>query len=281
MITFASVTKKFGDEPPALEDVSFDVEPGEFVFLTGNSGSGKTTLLKLLIREYVPTTGEVEFEGQPLSKLRSSQIHTHRRRIGMVFQDYRLLPDLNVWENIALALQIAGKKAPEIEERVTDLLNLVQLTEKAYYFPNQLSGGEAQRISIARALATAPSVLLADEPTGNLDPQNTMTIAKLFHKIHELGTTILFATHDTAILNAYPSRQLHLDKGKLVSDSGGKQRPAKITVKQEKIDEPETNSFFGFLGKKKTATHVEPQKPKEVMPTIDVEVESLEGSKKV
>lgn len=232
MITFSSVTKKFGNEPPALENVSFGVDAGEFVFLTGNSGSGKTTLLKLLIREYVPTSGEIEFDGQKLNKLKNSQIHHHRRRIGMVFQDYRLLPELNVWENIALALQITGKKSAEIEERVTDLLELVQLTEKAYYFPNQLSGGEAQRISIARALATAPHVLLADEPTGNLDQQNTMMIAKLFHKIHELGTTILFATHDASILNSFSHRQLHLDKGKLVSDSGDK-TIAKATKKHE------------------------------------------------
>src|SRR6185369_11827123 len=197
-----------------------------------------------LIREYVPTSGEIEFDGQKLNALKNSQIHHHRRRIGMVFQDYRLLPELNVWENIALALQITGKKSAEIEERVTDLLNLVQLADKAYYFPNQLSGGEAQRISIARALATAPHVLLADEPTGNLDQQNTMLIAKLFHKIHELGTTILFATHDTDVLNAFSHRQLHLDKGKLVRDSGNKtiakaakkpeeKQPAKETGKKD------------------------------------------------
>jgi cell division transport system ATP-binding protein len=219
MITFQSVTKRFGEGQPALEDVSFHVNPGEFLFLTGHSGSGKTTLLKLLTKEYSPTEGEVEFQGKPLSKMRGSQIHHHRRSIGVVFQDYRLLSDLNVWENIALALQIAGKKEAEIEERVTDLLELVQLTDKAYHFPNQLSGGESQRIGIARALATAPSVLLADEPTGNLDPQNTLTIARLFDRINQLGTTILFATHDTSVLDALPHRRLVLEKGKLLSDT--------------------------------------------------------------
>ncbi len=220
MITFRSVTKRFGDEQPALENVSFHVDPGEFLFLTGQSGSGKTTLLKLLTKEYIPTEGDVEFQGKLLSKMRGNQIHHHRRTIGVVFQDYRLLPDLNVWENIALALQIIGKKQSEIEERVTDLLELVQLTERAYHFPAQLSGGESQRVGIARALATAPSVLLADEPTGNLDPQNTLLIARLFDRINQLGTTILFATHDVSVLQTLQHRRLILDKGKLIDDSG-------------------------------------------------------------
>src|SRR5579859_2202272 len=235
MITFADVTKKFGLGSPALENISFQVERGEFVFLTGPSGSGKTTLLKILTKEYTPTKGDVEFEGSWLSKLRGSQVHKHRRKIGVVFQDYRLLPELNVWENIALALQIIGKKQHEIEERVTDLLELVQLTHKAYDFPSQLSGGEAQRVSIARALATAPEVLLADEPTGNLDPQTTLMIASLFNKINELGTTIFFATHDLSILATFSHRRLHLDKGHLVSDTGNptQQQAAQPPAKPE------------------------------------------------
>ena len=220
MITFSSVTKRFGEEPPALENITFDVQKGEFIFLTGPSGSGKTTLLKLLTKEYTPTAGDVQFEGKSLNKIRGGQVHSHRRHIGVVFQDYRLLPELNVWENIALALRISNKSEKDIEERVTDLLELVQLREKAESFPAQLSGGEAQRVSIARALATAPNLILADEPTGNLDPQTTHMIATLFHKIHELGTTILFATHDSSILSLFPHRQLHLDKGHLITDTG-------------------------------------------------------------
>lgn len=220
MISFSSVTKRFGEEPPALENITFDVQKGEFIFLTGPSGSGKTTLLKILTKEYTPTAGEVQFEGKSLNKIRGGQVHSHRRHIGVVFQDYRLLPELNVWENIALALRISNKSEKDIEERVTDLLELVQLREKAESFPAQLSGGEAQRVSIARALATAPNLILADEPTGNLDPQTTHMIATLFHKIHELGTTILFATHDSSILSLFPHRQLHLDKGHLITDTG-------------------------------------------------------------
>jgi cell division transport system ATP-binding protein len=219
MILFSTVTKSFGgDTSPALENISFEVQKGEFIFLTGPSGSGKSTLLKIITREYLPTSGDVQFESESLNKLRGSKIHHHRRKIGVVFQDYRLLPELNVWENVALPLQIIGKSNQEIEERVTDLLTLVQLTDKAYSFPGQLSGGESQRIGIARALATAPSVLLADEPTGNLDPINTQLIARLFHKIHEMGTTILFATHDPTILSAFPYRRIHLEKGRLVED---------------------------------------------------------------
>ena len=228
MIRFTNVTKDFGGELPALDDVTFDIQDGEFIFLTGHSGSGKSTLLKIITKEYVPTSGDVEFNNTLLSKIRGGKVHKHRRQIGVVFQDYRLLPELNIWENIALPLEIIGKKNSEIEERVTDLLELVQLTEKAHVFPSQLSGGESQRVGVARALATAPSVLLADEPTGNLDPQNTMLIARLFHRINELGTTIIFATHDPAILNNLPHRRINLTKGKISEDvpsSGAKMKP--------------------------------------------------------
>ena len=311
MITFQSVTKRFGEMPPALEDVSFHVEPGEFVFLTGPSGSGKTTLLKILIKEYIPTEGDVEFQGKLLSKMKGSQIHNHRRSIGVVFQDYRLLSDLNVWENIALALQIAGKKQAEIEERVTDLLELVQLTDHAYHFPAQLSGGESQRIGIARALATAPALLLADEPTGNLDPQNSMMIARLFDRINQLGTTVILATHDESILNSFKHRKILLEKGKLMKDSGGKKveikKEEKLEVKEK--DKPEIKSepkkpFFRLpkfslpFGKKKKAGEITPkaatteinqketEKQKTEEPAIKlkkpiIEQENLDGSKEI
>lgn len=236
MIRFKNVTKDFGGEIPALVDVSFEIGDGEFVFLTGHSGSGKSTLLKIITKEYVPSAGDVDFNDVPLSKIKGRKIHQHRRKIGVVFQDYRLLPELNIWENIALPLEIAGKKNAEIEERVTDLLELVNLTDKAHVFPSQLSGGESQRVGVARALATAPAVLLADEPTGNLDPQNTLLIAKLFHKINELGTTIIFATHDQIILETLKHRQLHLNKGKLEHDTGSKKTATDTTIKV--ADEP-------------------------------------------
>jgi len=237
MIIFSEVTKQFGDNPPSVDRVSFSVEEGEFIFLTGHSGSGKTTLLKLLTKEYVLSSGEIEFDGQKLSKLKSGKVHHHRRKIGVVYQDYRLLPELNVWENIAVALQIIGKPQAEIEERVTDLLELVKLTDKAYFFPAELSGGESQRVGIARALATAPNVILADEPTGNLDPDNTLMIARLFSKINELGTTILFATHDLSVLDHLGHRRLKLEKGQLIEDKPATGAPKEPSREKPILDE--------------------------------------------
>lgn len=251
MITFQNVTKQFGDDSFALKDVSFSIAPGEFVLLTGPSGSGKTTIMRLVTKEYIPSEGEIIFDNVPLSEIKKSKIHLHRRRIGVVFQDYKLLPELNVWENIALALYIINKNQAEIESRVTDLLRLVNLVDKAYLFPSQLSGGEAQRVSIARALATGPSVIFADEPTGNLDPETSTTIARLLKKINELGTTVLLATHDQSVLHTIPdARRLELNKGQLVHDRGHKaaaqketkaEKPVKTTT-ENLSDEPEKST---------------------------------------
>jgi cell division transport system ATP-binding protein len=215
VISFAHVTKRFGDDVLAVDDVTFSIEPGSFVFLTGASGSGKSTILKLLTREYRTTDGTIVVNDTDVTQLKAKHIPTHRRRIGMVFQDYRLLPELNVFENIALPLEIMGKKRAQIEERITDLLELIDLKEKAFAFPHELSGGEAQRISIARALAGAPQLILADEPTGNLDAENAALIAKLLHTISTHGTTVIFATHDAQLLPKFPHKRLHIAKGKM------------------------------------------------------------------
>lgn len=223
MITFRSVTKKFG-ETTALSEVSFRVDKGEMVLITGPSGSGKTSLMRLLIKEYEPTTGEIIFDDEPLAKIGGRALPYHRRRIGVVFQDYKLLPELNIWENIALPLSIIGKSQAETESRVTDLLKLIGLTGKAALFPSQLSGGEAQRVSIARALATGPSVIFADEPTGNLDPETSLSIARLLRQINRLGTTLLLATHDGAVLSLLAEeRRIALHKGSLANDTHPKQ----------------------------------------------------------
>lgn len=223
MIVFSSVSKQFLPDTYALKDVSFEISPGELVLLTGPSGAGKTTIMKLLTKEYDPTAGDILFHGTNIQDIQSSKIHEHRRKIGVVFQDYNLIPELNVWENIALPLSIIGKNEAEIEERVTDLLELISLTDKALHFPKQLSGGEAQRIGIARALSTAPAIIFADEPTGNLDKDNSLQIAKLLTKINELGTTVLFSTHDhdvIGLLNVH--RHIVLNNGTLVSDTADK-----------------------------------------------------------
>lgn len=249
MIIFNSVSKHFGpDTQPALEDVSFDIQPGELVLVTGRSGSGKTTLMKLMTKEYLPTAGEITIDEIPLSGIKSSQAYQIRRKIGVVFQDYRLLPELTVWENIALALSIIHTDQQEIEQRVTDLLELTGLTEKAFLFPQQLSGGEAQRVSIARALSTAPKVIFADEPTGNLDEETSKSIVQLLQKINELGTTLLVTTHDVMVKDMLKGeRNMKLEGGRLVEDtgikSGGKKHKVKAEAKSAKVEESAEESL--------------------------------------
>lgn len=240
-IIFDAVTKQFGPVSTALADVSFAIDPGELVLITGPSGSGKTTLMRLLIREYTPESGEVYWGDQPLSELRSGQVPYHRRQIGVVFQDYKLLPELNIWENIALPLSIIGKDQEETESRVTDLLKLVGLEDKAYAFPSQLSGGEAQRVSIARALATGPSVIFADEPTGNLDPVASLEIVRLLRQINKLGTTVILATHDSVVLEFLKSeRRIALAKGSLEKDSAPKPIPQRVMDGALEVDSDDT-----------------------------------------
>ena len=200
MIIFSDVSKSFGNQDTAIKHFSLQINDGDLIVITGPSGTGKTTLMNLLIKEYEPSEGEIELDGEKLSQLRKTHIPQLRRKIGVVFQDYKLIKDMNVWENIALPAYIQGKTDREVEERVTDLLSLIGLTDKALSFPNQLSGGEAQRVSIARALACGPKIIFADEPTGNLDAEASIAITRLLRKINQLGTTLLFATHDNLVL---------------------------------------------------------------------------------
>jgi cell division transport system ATP-binding protein len=287
MIVFSSVSKQFSPDSYALKDVSFEVSAGELILLTGPSGSGKTTVMKLLTKEYNPTNGTILFHKTDLNNVKNSSLHEHRRKIGVVFQDYKLIPELNIWENIALPLSIIGKNESEIEERVTDLLELVSLTDKAMHFPKQLSGGEAQRISIARALSTAPTIVFADEPTGNLDQKNSLLIAKLLSKINELGTTVLFSTHDQDVIELFKKhRHIKLDDGEMISDSNQKEsskdkkdsetKTAKKTQDNEKYEsskisiedklKPQKIGFWGSLfGRKEPAiTLVKPNTKQEL-----------------
>ena len=223
IVRYINVTKQFTPESYGVLDVSFEIEPGELVVITGHTGSGKTTLMKLLTREYTVSEGQLFFKDTPVHELKSNKVHLHRRQIGVVYQDYRLIKELTVWENVALPLYIAGKKEEEIEQRTTDLLNLIKLEHLAYQFPSQLSGGEAQRVSIARSLALAPELIFADEPTGNLDSDTSKTIAQLLAKINELGTTVLLSTHDLTLLDVFTNeRHIQLEKGAIIKDSGQK-----------------------------------------------------------
>jgi len=218
MIYFENVSKIYNGNCVALDDVTLRIRPHEFVSLAGASGSGKSTFLKMLICEEKPTQGKVLVDNQNLNLLNGKELPHLRRKIGMVFQDFRLLPNRTVHENIAFAMEVVGGTNKEIDQDVPQVLDVVGLGDKTACFPHQLSGGEKQRIAIARALIHRPAVILADEPTGNLDLLNTWDIIKLLLKINELGTTIILATHDREIINNLGRRVVTLDKGKVIRD---------------------------------------------------------------
>lgn len=219
MIVFDHVTKRYGKDVVALDDVSLAIQKGEFLSIVGRSGAGKSTLLKMLIGEERPTQGRVLFRESDVSALRSSELPRHRRRIGVVFQDFRLLNRRTVRENIAFAMEVVGKKGKEIREVVPQALQLVGLANYAERFPRELSGGEKQRVAIARALVHDPDCVMADEPTGNLDPVTAWDIIRLLVRINELaGTAVILATHDKDVVNALRKRVVLIDGGKIVRD---------------------------------------------------------------
>ncbi len=218
IINFDSVSKIYNSHSIALQNVSLAIDKGEFVSIAGKSGAGKSTLLKLLIAEERPTKGRVLFYNQEIHKIPNSQLPKYRRKIGMVFQDYRLLPNKTAYENIAYAMEVNGFSDKDIEKDVPQVLDLVGLKDRAINFPHALSGGEKQRVAIARALVQRPEVIVADEPTGNLDPLNAYEIIKLLLKINELGTTVILATHNKEIIDSLGKRVVILDKGKLIRD---------------------------------------------------------------
>jgi cell division transport system ATP-binding protein len=219
MITAQDLTKKFGSVL-ALDGVSFNINDGEFVFLTGKSGSGKTTLIRLLLRDLLPNSGMLTVDNSDLSKISSSKLPFYRRGIGVVFQDFKLLSDRNVFENVSLPLMFRGVKSWEIEVSAKAALEMVDLLDRADLFPAQLSGGETQRVAIARSIVARPKLLLADEPTGNLDPATAKMILKLLREVHsELKTTVIMATHNAELVNHSSLRVITLDKGKITRDS--------------------------------------------------------------
>lgn len=218
MIKFYNITKIYPPNNIALENVLFEIKSKEFVSITGKSGAGKTTLLKLLLAEEKPTKGRVFFEDQDVSKIRPEDLPQFRRKIGIVFQDYKLFPSKNTYENIAYVMEVIGKDDEEIARDVPQVLEIVGLTSRTYNFPRELSGGERQRVAIARALIHRPDVILADEPTGNLDPYHTLDILKLLIKINELGATVILATHDKETINRLGKRVITLEGGRVIRD---------------------------------------------------------------
>jgi len=218
MIYFDKVSKRYASDAVILEDITFGVEPNEFVSIVGHSGAGKTTLLKLLLAEDHPSDGSVYFESSNVHRLRKKDISKLRRRIGTVFQDFRLLPGKTAYENIAFAMEAAGRTDEEIESDVPHVLELVDLGDKIWNFPHELSGGEKQRVAIARAIVNQPDVVIADEPTGNLDPQNTQEIVNILQKINDLGTTVILTTHNKGVVDSIGRRVISMENGKIIRD---------------------------------------------------------------
>ena len=219
LINISDVSKRYKNGVTAIYDLDLKIKKGEFVFVIGGSGSGKSTLIKMLYREEKPTKGQIIIGGINVAKLRNSKVYKLRRRLGIVFQDYRLLPKLTVYENVAFTLEVIGTKKSEIKKRTLKAIELVGLKAKTRNYPSQLSGGEQQRVAIARAIVNNPKLLICDEPTGNLDPDMSMEIVKLLDSINKAtGTTIIMATHDREIVNKMKKRVLVLKEGRLVKD---------------------------------------------------------------
>jgi cell division transport system ATP-binding protein len=218
VIKFDNVSKKFGPSITAVSDVDLEIHSGEFVFFVGPSGAGKSTLLRLLTREYLPSSGKIHVGERDITKLKSSDIPQYRRKIGVVFQDFKLLDDRTVFENVALALEVRSYSDEEIHKEVERILKLFEIWGRRNLFPNQLSGGEAQRTAIARAIIGKPEVLLADEPTGDLDPQTSWGVMQLLNEINSWGTTVVMATHNTEIVNTLKRRVISIRDGKVMKD---------------------------------------------------------------
>ncbi|MBL4955023.1 cell division ATP-binding protein FtsE [Neobacillus sp. OS1-32] len=218
MIEMQDVYKKYPNGVTALNGINVRINQGEFVYIVGPSGAGKSTFIKLIYREEVPTSGTILMNGVNLAKLRPKKVPHYRRNIGVVFQDYKLLPTLTVYENVAFALEVIEAQPKYIKKRVMEVLDLVGLKHKARMLPNELSGGEQQRISIARSIVNSPKVVIADEPTGNLDPETTWEIMKIFEEINNRGTTLVMATHNRDIVNTLKRRVIAIESGKIVRD---------------------------------------------------------------
>lgn len=224
-IEFDKVTKQYETDNKALENASFSIDIGEFVFIVGPSGAGKSTIVKLMVREQSPSEGDILFEGISILGIPQDKLPDFRRKIGVVFQDYKLLESRNVFDNVAIALEVVDAKPEEIKNIVPNVLAMVGLSDKIFKFPKQLSGGEKQRVSIARALAHEPDILIADEATGMIDPDASDEVVEILEKINSLGTTVIMCTHDQKIVDRLKRRVIRLENGRLVSDKkGGKYR---------------------------------------------------------
>ena len=229
MIEYKNVVKEYPSRVLATDHISLKIEQGEFVYVVGPSGAGKSTFIKMMYHQEVPTSGEIKVNEYELEKMKNSEVPYLRRELGIVFQDFKLLPRLTVFENIAYALQVIEKEPEEVQKRVVRVLDLVGLSHKADSFPNELSGGEQQRIAIARAIANKPSILIADEPTGNLDPETAEGIMEIMERINNDGTTVVMATHNSYIVNEYKHRVIEIADGRIIRDQKGEEYEDEIS----------------------------------------------------
>ena len=221
VVHFADVSKTYASGDRGLEGASFSIERGEFVFLVGQTGSGKSTIMRLLIKEHEPTSGVISVAGKDITKIEGKGVAHYRRNLGVVFQDFKLLPNRTVYDNVAYALQVTGHKRKEIRAKVPDILRLTGLSLKLHSYPDQLSGGEQQRVAVARAFVNHPPLLLADEPTGNLDPETSIGIMQLLYRINRTGTTVIVATHDNAMVDRMRRRVIEVNQGRVIRDEHG------------------------------------------------------------
>ena len=221
VVDFRSVSKKYPSGDLGLEDATFAVQPGEFVFLVGSTGSGKSTIMRLLIKEIEPSYGAIAVAGRDLAGITRKKIPYYRRNLGVVFQDFKLLPSRTVYDNVAYALQVTGGTRRDVRDKVPDILRLTGLSTKLHSYPDQLSGGEQQRVSVARAFVNHPPLLLADEPTGNLDPDTSVGIMQLLYRINRTGTTVVVATHDKTMVDRMRRRVIEVSRGRIVRDEAG------------------------------------------------------------
>jgi len=249
MVTFENVTKIYEPDVAALQDVSFGIDKGEFVFIVGASGSGKSTVIRLVLKELEPTRGKIVVGGRDLGRLKRNKVPLLRRNVGCVFQDFKLLPNRTAAENVAYALKVQGENSTNIRRKVPEVLNMVGLTHKMSSLPDELSGGEQQRVSIARAFVNHPPLLLADEPTGNLDPETSVGIMQLLYRINRTGTTVVVATHDNAMVDRMRRRVIEVSHGSIVRDeragsyAGTESTREFAALMRDEVTEPRTERF--------------------------------------
>ncbi len=293
MIKFENVSKKYENGTIALKDINLTIEDGEFVFVVGSSGAGKSTFLKLMMREEVPSAGTLTIDGTVLNKMRKKNIPKLRRKLGIVFQDFRLIPTMTVFDNVAFAMRVIGTKEKKIRRRVPYLLSLMGLNDKARCYPRELSGGEQQRVALARALANDADIIIADEPTGNVDPQMSYEIVELLMRLNETGTTVIMVTHEHSLVKCFDKRVITLDKGSLVADGDTLIREAatahinavsEMTNENVELPEEDYSVYAENIEAEEAAEEEEEEKPSEKefsFEDIGISQETLEHIKEL